>query len=97
MTLSYSIAEARNQFAALIRRIEKEEQMVQVTRRGEPVAIILSQEEYERLMEKKPKEDFWEAYLAWREEWQVDTWEDDTDPFADVRDRSPGREINVWE
>jgi prevent-host-death family protein len=96
MTISYSIAEARNQFAALIRRVE-EDDLVQVTRRGEPVAVILSQEEYDRLTDSKPKGDFWGAYLAWREEWQVDEWDDGTDPFADVRDRSPGREINVWE
>jgi prevent-host-death family protein len=94
---TYSIAEARDQFAALIRQVEAGDNFVQVTRRGEPVAVILSMDEYERLLAHQPKRDFWQAYLEWREMWCVDEWEDDIDPFADVRDRSPGREVNVWE
>ena len=35
MTTTYSIAEVRNQFAALIRQVEEEQTPVQVTRRGE--------------------------------------------------------------
>jgi prevent-host-death family protein len=42
ITKSYSIAEARDQFAALVRRVEEQKQPVHVTRRGETVAVILS-------------------------------------------------------
>jgi len=97
MTTSYSIAEARNQFTALVRDAEETNQPVQVTRRGQPVAVILSADEYARLIENQPQQDFWTAYLAWRERWDVDSWEEnDDDPFAAVRDKSPGREMTPW-
>lgn len=96
MTLSYSIAEARNQFAALIRRIEEEERMVQVTRRGEPVAIILSQEEYERLMAQRPKRDFLQAYREYQETWQDVPMDIEGDIWEGVRDKMPPREDNPW-
>lgn len=93
---SYSIAEARNQFAAIVRDAEETNQPVQVTRRGQPVAVILSAEEYGRLLKQRKKQNFWQSYLEWRKEWQVDDWEETDDPFADVRDQSPGREIDLW-
>ena len=97
-TATYSIAEARNQFTTLIRRAEREQELMQVTRRGQPVAVILSMNEYKRLATRQPETDFWQAYLNWREEWQVDEWDDDGfDPFADVRDRTPVKDVNIWE
>lgn len=97
VSTSYSIAEARNQFAALIREVEEGNDPVQVTRRGEPVAVILSRDKYEQLLAHQPKLNFWQAYQAWRQEWQVDTWKDEPDIFAGIRDRSPGREVALWE
>lgn len=43
-----SIAEARHNLAALIHRAE-EEQPVEITRRGAPVAVLLSMRDYSRL------------------------------------------------
>lgn len=97
MTTTYSIAEARDRFTALIRQVEEAQTPVKITRRGEPVAVILSQEAYEALAARAPQKDFWTAYLAWREKWDVDNWEDDDDPFANLRDPSPGREVAVWD
>ncbi len=97
MQTQYSIAEARNKFAALIRKVEESEKPVQVTRRGQPVAVILSAEEYKRLLAQQKKRDFWQAYEAWRQEWQHEILDQDIDPFADVRDRSPGREVDLWD
>lgn len=97
MTTIYSIAEARNQFAALIREVEEGDEPVQVTRRGEPVAVILSRDKYEQLLAQQSRLDFWQAYQAWRQKWQVDTWEDEADPFAGIRDHSPGRRVVLWE
>jgi prevent-host-death family protein len=47
MTMRVSIAEAKSGFSALLKRAQKEP--VVVTRRGEPDAVILPFEEYERL------------------------------------------------
>ena len=47
MTMRVSIAEAKSGFSALLKRAQKEP--VIITRRGEPDAVILRFEEYERL------------------------------------------------
>jgi len=47
MTVRVSIAEAKSGFSALLKHAQKEP--VIVTRRGEPDAVILPFEEYERL------------------------------------------------
>ncbi len=53
--------------------------------------------EDKRLIEHQPQTNSWQAYMNWRNRWNVDEWEDSgDDPFADVRDKSPGREINLW-
>jgi prevent-host-death family protein len=64
MPRKYSISEARNQLAALIRDVEEMDQPIQITRRGQSVAIILSTKEYARLSGKQPKQGFWQAYLV---------------------------------
>ena len=96
-TTTYSIAEARNQFTALIRQVNQVRQPIHVTRHGEAVAVIMSADEYEQLTAQNRPQDFWEAYQLWREEWGAEGLDEEFDPFADVRDRSPGREVNVWD
>lgn len=97
MSTKFSIAEARNNFASLVRDVEETDQPVEVTRRGKSVVVILSTEKYTQLLDRQQKRDFWQAYLDWREKWQVDDWEEGDDPFANVRDSSPGRPIDLWE
>ena len=97
MATSYSIAEARNQFAALVRDAEESNQPVQVTRRGQAVAVILSAEEYGRLLANQPERDFWVAYEEWRQKWQVP--ELDLDPeeiWGDVREATPALDVDPW-
>ena len=97
MTTTYSIAEARNQFAALIRQVEEGQTSVQVTRRGEPVAVILSQEAYKELLARPPRWDFWTAYQKWRQAWSIDEMDIDPDEvWGDVRDRRPVPDVNPW-
>ncbi|MCB8945289.1 MAG: type II toxin-antitoxin system Phd/YefM family antitoxin [Ardenticatenaceae bacterium] len=93
---TYSIAEARDRFAALVRDAEETKQPVQVTRRGQTVAVILSVEEYDRLLSQQPKQNFWEAYLAYKEQWQDVLMDIDDDIWEDVRDRTPPSEVNPW-
>jgi prevent-host-death family protein len=49
MSKSYSIAEARDNFAAMVRDIEERVSVIELTRRGKPVAVLLSVGEYRRL------------------------------------------------
>lgn len=96
MQTAYSIAEARDQFAALIHQVEAEKKPVQVTRRGELVAVILAKSEYERLIAQQTKPDFWQAYLEYQKQWQGVEMDIEDDIWEDVRDRTPPREVNLW-
>jgi len=93
---TYSIAEARNQFTAIVRDAEESSQPVHVTRRGQPVVVILSAAEYARLQANQPKRDFWQAFLAYKERWQDEPMDIEDDIWEDVRDKSTGREVNPW-
>ncbi|MCL4860655.1 MAG: type II toxin-antitoxin system prevent-host-death family antitoxin [Caldilineaceae bacterium] len=57
MPKSYSIAEAQKRLHELVRSVEQDS-AIQLTRRGIPVAVLLSIQEYERL--QRPQESFWE-------------------------------------
>jgi prevent-host-death family protein len=92
MIKQYSIAEARQNLAALVHEVERAS-AVELTRRGEPVAILLSIEEYRRLLSKESS--FWEAYTRFRGAVDLTQLQIEPDTFDKVRDPSPGREV-VW-
>lgn len=83
-----SIAEARDRLASLVHDVE-EGSPVEITRRGRPVAVLVSYHEYQRLLGDGPS--FWDAMLAYRNAAHLD------DPQAlgiepdFPRERSPGR------
>jgi len=91
MVKRYSIADARDQFAAIVREIEKEP-AVEITRRGKPVAVLLSWREFHRL---KLKKNFWDAYRSFLDQFDLAKLEIEPEVFHGVRDRSPGREGNL--
>lgn len=87
----YSIAQARDQLTQLVHQAEQGP--VELTRRGKRVAVILSAEAYDRLL--VPKSDFWTSLVKFRER-LVEAIDIDPDAvFKDVRDRSPGREVDL--
>jgi len=86
MLKSYSITEAKNHFTELVRGVENDSP-IQLTRRGRPVAVLLSTREYERL--QRGKIDFWEAYIVFRERLESDGIELEIDEiYPDVRNHS---------
>jgi prevent-host-death family protein len=86
MPRTYSISEAKNRLFELVRTIEQGE-TIQITRRGKPVAVLHPVPKDEAL--KTGKVDFWEAYLAFRQKYELEELDLDPDViFADVRDRS---------
>lgn len=91
MPKRYSIAQARHDLAAIVHELEQQP-AIELTRRGEPVAVLLSLAEYRRL--HAGRGDFWSAYSAFRE--QFATGEDDVaELLRDVRDSAPGREVQL--
>ena len=91
MTQKYSVAEARAQFAALVHEVE-EDGAVQITRRGEVVAVLLSRQEYERLSVLQAG--FYRAVSEFRSAYNVADLDIDPEIF-EVRPSETGREIDL--
>lgn len=88
----YSIAEARHNLAAIVHELG-DQSVIELTRRGEAVAVLLSLDSYRRLL---PGGDgFWAAYATFRETFGPALLDTEADPFDKVRDRSPGRELGL--
>ena len=90
-----SIAEARNVLTRLIHAAEQGE-TVHITRRGKPVAVLVSEDAYERLQALEQKTDVWQAIQFWRENASFDWPEVTPEEVEGWRDRSPGREVS-WD
>ena len=91
MMPTYSVAEARNRFAEIVHDL-KHVSRIEVTRRGRPVAILISVEEFEKLHSGSIS--FASAYDAFRN--TVDLTQAGIEPevFEGLRDASPGREMS---
>ncbi len=92
MSKQYSIAAAKNQLPAIIHEVENGPP-VELTRRGQPVAVIVSSREYERLRPEQP--DLWKVIEDFRASNDLSDMTDIDEIFAGVRDKSPGREIDL--
>ncbi|MHB8422365.1 MAG: type II toxin-antitoxin system Phd/YefM family antitoxin [Leptospirales bacterium] len=65
MRHSYSIAEAKSHLATVVHRAETGE-IVHITRRGKPVAVLLSEEVYDRIV-AGARPGIWESIQAFRQ------------------------------
>jgi len=90
MLKRYSIAEARDKFTALIRRVEQDT-AVELTRRGKPVAMIVSIQHYQQLQAEKTG--FWQAFEEFKARFDLEELDIQPEIFSDLRDKSPGREV----
>jgi len=89
----HSIAEARNNLPELVRQAEAGK-AVELTRRGEPVAVLVGRREYDRLT--APSRTFGEAWEDFSRSVDVKGANIDSDEiFGDVRDHAPGRETDL--
>lgn len=93
MAKQRSIAEARSLLPSLVREVESGG-AVELTRRGEPVAVLMGRKQYSRLTAKRRL--FSEAYREFTRD--IDLAElavDPDDVFADARDNSRGRQVDL--
>lgn len=89
MLKTYSIAQARDQFTEVVREVEQEA-VIQLTRRGKLVALLLSPDEYDRLQNKKVG--FWDAFSPFRQQMDEQAVDIDVESIFDqVRDQTAGR------
>ena len=92
MPKQYSLAEARDQLTRLVRDVEKGE-AVELTRRGKPVAVLVSLREYQGM--QNGTQGYWEALCKWRADHGLARLQIEPEMFQELRDRSPGRKV-VW-
>ncbi|MDP9361089.1 MAG: type II toxin-antitoxin system Phd/YefM family antitoxin [Acidobacteriota bacterium] len=89
----HSIAEARSSLPKLVREAESGK-AVELTRRGEGVAVLIGRREYQRLVSRSRR--FSEAWDDFVREIELASLGIDPDEvFADVRDDAPGRDAGV--
>ena len=88
-----SIAEARSTLPQLVREAE-EGKVVELTRHGEHVAVLIGRKQYDQLTAgRRSFADAWADFIR-----TVDLRELEIDPdeiFAGIRDESPGRDTDL--
>lgn len=90
MTRRYSIAQARATLPTIVDEANSHGP-VEITRRGKPVAVVLSLSDYERLTTKRPT--FSQAFAEFRRTHDIADCAVDAE-FA-PRDQSPGRTVEL--
>ncbi len=91
MSQQYPIEQIPLNLERILQEVEQGEP-VEIIWQGKQVAVMLSASEYERLLGKKLG--FWESVEQLRQEYDVENADINPDQvFANVRDKSPGREI----
>jgi len=89
----YSISQARDQLARLVHDAE-DGRHIELTRRGQPVAVVIAINEYRRL--STPRNDFWSAIAKFRAEHDISDSEDLADDLTEgTRSPETGREF-AW-
>lgn len=89
--MQYSIEQIPPNLDKIIQEAEQGEP-IQITQQGKQIAVILSQAEYEKLLNKTPN--FWESVERFRQEYDVEAADINPDEvFTNVRDKSSGREV----
>lgn len=91
MQEQYSTQQLSSHLPEVLKQIE-EGNSVEITQEGKTFAVMLSASEYRRLTATKSS--FWQSVQDFRASHDLEELEMESDVFADVRDRSPGREVN---
>ena len=93
MRKPHSISEARSNLPKLVREAESG-QPVELTRRGERVAVLIGRRQYDELAAKPRR--FSEAWDEFTREIELTALDIDPDElFTGVRDARPGRNVGL--
>lgn len=87
----YSIAEAKNKLPSIIRHVEGGT-AVKLARHGKPVAVLMSIQQYEHLLQKKGG--FWKSLTTFRRILEKEGIRISDADFKDLRGASSGREVD---
>ena len=92
MSKSYSVADARAHLPDILDEVEAGK-IVELTRRGRPVAIVLSAQKYEAL--RGERSNFGTAYRSFTERHEPQEIGLEADFFDSLRDRAAGRRVRL--
>jgi prevent-host-death family protein len=92
MAKSYSVADARAHLPDILDDVEAGKE-IELTRRGRPVAVVISAEKYEAL--RGEQSSFAEAYRSFTTRYALDEIGLEPDSFDSVRDQAPGRRVRL--
>jgi len=92
MSKRYSIAEARSRLPTIIDEAEAGVE-VELTRRGQPVAVVVSHREFARLRGKQLH--FGDAYRRFLESHSLQEIGIDRNFVTTLRDRTTGRKVSL--
>ncbi|WP_434043034.1 MULTISPECIES: type II toxin-antitoxin system Phd/YefM family antitoxin [Sorangium] len=90
MPKRYSIAEARANLPTIVDEVEAGS-TIELTRRGKPIAVVLSRQQYDALRSERPR--FSEAYRLFLERFRLEEIGVDRDYFDSLRAAGPGRKV----
>ncbi len=88
----YSVGSARASLPAILDDVQSG-QVIQVTRHGQPVAVIMSPAEYAGLERRQTS--FGAACADFRKHFAVAELGLERDDFESLRDRRPGRKVRL--
>jgi len=88
----YSITEARSRLPSIVDEAEAGV-AVELTRRGQPVAVLVSSREFERLRGKRRH--FGDAYRRFLEKYSLREIGIEENFTASTRDRTTGRKVSL--
>jgi prevent-host-death family protein len=92
MSHKYSIAQARSNLPTIVDQAESGIE-VELTRRGEPVAVVVSSREFERLRGRRVH--FADAYGRFLRKYSLEEIGVEGDFAASTRDRTTGRKVSL--
>jgi prevent-host-death family protein len=88
----YSVAEARSYLPSIIDQAQSG-QAIELTRRGKPVAVVVSCREFERLRTERPR--FGTAYKSFLKKYSLDEIGVGKDFATITRDTTRGRKVSL--
>lgn len=92
MSQRYSVADARSHLPSIINQAQAGRE-IELTRRGKPVAVIVSCGDFERLRGHRPR--FGDAYRNFLKKYSLQKIGLEEGFAAASRDRSRGREVSL--
>jgi prevent-host-death family protein len=92
MNKRYSIGDARANLSSIVDEVEGGAE-IELTRRGKPVAVVVSRPLYERLRAERPA--FAKAYKAFLDKHDLEQVGAEDDVFDGLREPAAGRDVDL--